>query len=234
MLMRIDVPTVPSILLGIDNGVTKVIIVDVPCNEDYLTQIEELSRFLPNLTVFGVIGKKTEFPEVERVDGSNGLIAATPSSKSTVNVLFADSPTKVWVDDKGKYCDCKSPVGTSGALYPLSSSISLCQSCVCLADSSIEDIAISVKALPVQSHVVRLRYRDIVVERRYDVEPTVSSVRQSYLKAFGAKLQRSDVVCGVALSPQPAFQESEKRSRFVSFAIAGAVALFVAIAVQFY
>jgi hypothetical protein len=242
MFSIIPIPTEPSILLGIDSGLTPVICANVPCNEDFRSQIDELSLYLVNLRILGIVGIKSEFPEIESVASDSFLVSSTgrcsivKKTSAINNVLFADSLTNLWVDASENYCDDKSVVTANAVVRPLSTSASQCQSCVCFSDSTIGDIRQSVKVVPMQKHVVRLRYRDIIVERRFDDEPSVSGIRRSFFKAFAAKLERTDVVCGIALRSTQTQVDGHKKSRgpphWLFFVVTGVLVILVAVSVQ--
>jgi hypothetical protein len=244
MFSIIPIPTEPSILLGIDSGSTPVICANVPCNEDLRSQIDELSLYLVNLRILGIVGIKSEFPEIESASdsfllSSTGRCPIVQKTSAINNVLFADTLSNLWVDASDNYCDDKSVVTTNAVVRPLSTSRSRCQSCVCFSDSTIGDIRQSVRVVPTQKHIVRLRYRDIIVERRFDDEPSVSAIRRSFSKAFATKLERTDVVCGIALhSTQTQQVDGHKKSRgpphWLLFVVTGVLVMLVAVFVQFF
>lgn len=241
IISRINVPPEPSILLGVRCNGADTIVLCVPCREDIEGQLAEMELYLTNLKLVGICGRRRSgIAEVELVGGVPYLILESKRVEIITkevdlrNFLFCGiGSARAWVDVNGTYMNRSTRnIDDGNIVRSLSSSLSSCQSCVCLKDSTLGDVLQFVRELPDERHVVRLKLEGVVLERRFEVEPSVTTIRQSFLKAFGLKLNRSNVVCGVALATnqtKATGTTEPQQSRVWIWTILAVVTLFLAL-----
>lgn len=203
---RVQIPEEPNIVLGVNVNGETAIIATVPCRGDSHSQIIELQKFLCNLKVVGISGMDLKgFPKVECIGAEVFLfdeserVPITMKNFDVENAQISGISSRFWVDGRGKYHETSTVIDTGvRVLRGLLPCEPHSLSAVVVNGMRVGDM-VSIPS-PRLAHVVRLRWNDLILERRFEGEPSVTVLRRSFLKAFGSKLLRADVISGVSLN----------------------------------